>query len=61
MPVNRAKFHFDNTYAGMDMLYGPYVLYQIGDLSCEAGYQTLSTSRRSMRLHTCFPAPVHFM
>lgn len=40
MPVNRAKFHFDNTYAGMDMLYGPYVLYQIGDLSCEAGYQT---------------------
>ena len=36
MPVNRAKFHFDNTYAGMDMLYGPYVLYQIGDLSCEA-------------------------
>ena len=40
MPVNRAKFHFDNTYAGMDMLYGPYVLYQIGDLSCESGYQT---------------------
>ena len=30
----------DSTYAGMDMLYGPYVLYQIGDLSCEAGYQT---------------------
>ncbi|MDD7645953.1 MAG: AraC family transcriptional regulator [Ruminococcus bromii] len=24
----------------MDMLYGPYILYQIGDLSCEAGYQT---------------------
>lgn len=22
------------------MLYGPYILYQIGDLSCEAGYQT---------------------
>lgn len=40
MPVNRAKFHFDNTYVGMDMLYGPYVLYQIGDLSCEAGYET---------------------
>ena len=40
MPDNRAKFHIDNTYAGMDMLYGPYVLYQIGDLSCEAGYQT---------------------
>lgn len=40
MPINRAKFHFDNTYSGMDMLYGPYVLYQIGDLSCEPGYQT---------------------
>ena len=40
MPVNRAKFHFDNTYAGMDMRYGPYILFQIGDLSCEAGYQT---------------------
>lgn len=40
MPINRAKFHFDNTYASMDMLYGPYILYQIGDLSCEAGYQT---------------------
>lgn len=61
MPVNRAKFHFDNTYAGMDMLYGPYVLYQIGDLSCEAVTRPLSTSRRSTRLHMCFPAPVHFM
>lgn len=40
MPMNRAKFHFDNIYAGMDMLYGPYVLFQIGDLSCEPGYQT---------------------
>ena len=40
MPMNRAKFHFDNTYASMDMLYGPYILYQIGDLSCEPGYQT---------------------
>lgn len=40
MPINRAKFHFDNTYASMDMLYGPYILYQIGDLSCESGYQT---------------------
>ena len=37
MPMNRAKFHFDNTYASMDMLYGPYILYQIGDLSCEPG------------------------
>lgn len=24
----------------MDMLYGPFILYQIGDLSCEPGYQT---------------------
>ena len=40
MPINRAKFHFDNTYSGMDMLFGPYILYQIGDLSCEPGYQT---------------------
>lgn len=40
MAQNRAKFHFDNTYAGMDMFYGPYILYQIGDLSCEPGYET---------------------
>ena len=34
MQMNRAKFHFDNTDASMDMLYGPNILYQIGDLSC---------------------------
>lgn len=47
MPVNRAKFHFDNTYAGMDMLYGPYVLYQIGDLSCVSFISALILWSRS--------------
>lgn len=40
MAINRAKFHFDNSYSGMDMQFGPYLLYQLGDLSCEPGYQT---------------------
>ena len=40
MPLNRAKFHFDNLYSGMDRVFGPYILFQIGDLSCEPGYQT---------------------
>lgn len=40
MPVNRAKFHFDHTYSDMDARYGPYILYQVGDLSCAPGYQT---------------------
>ncbi len=40
MPLNRAKFHFDNVYSRRDRIFGPYVLFQIGDLSCEPGYQT---------------------
>lgn len=40
MPLNRAKFHFDNLYSERDRVFGPYILYQIGDLSCEPGYQT---------------------
>ena len=30
MPVNQAKFHFDNTYAGMDMLYGHMFCIRLG-------------------------------
>ncbi len=40
MPLNRAKFHFDNIYSHRDRVFGPYVLIQVGDLSCEPGYQT---------------------
>lgn len=37
--TNRAKFHFDNIYEQMNRKIGPYVLYQVGDLSCEPGYR----------------------
>ena len=40
MPANRSKFHFDYTYSDSGVPYGPYLLFQIGDISCEPGYQT---------------------
>jgi len=36
---NRARFHFDNLYhTNEQMMIGPYIVHQVGDLSCEAGY-----------------------
>lgn len=36
---NQTKFHFDNIYKDNPRLYESIILYQIGDLSCEGGYQ----------------------
>lgn len=37
---NRARFHFDNLYHTREqMMIGPYIVKQVGDLSCEAGYR----------------------
>lgn len=35
----KKKFHFDNIYMDNPMLYEDILLYQIGDLSCESGYE----------------------
>ncbi|MEG0767007.1 MAG: AraC family transcriptional regulator [Clostridia bacterium] len=35
---NHAKYHFDNQYHSEQMIFGPYVVCQIGDLNCDAGY-----------------------
>ncbi len=35
----RKKFHFDNIYFENPRLYDDIILYQIGDLSCESGYE----------------------
>lgn len=37
-PHKRFKFHFDHLFFNDPRQYGPIVLYQIGDLSCESGY-----------------------
>ncbi|MEG0768262.1 MAG: AraC family transcriptional regulator, partial [Clostridia bacterium] len=42
MQMNRARYHFDNVYGELRRIVGPYLLYQVGDLSCEAGYEVLS-------------------
>lgn len=34
----RKKFHFDNVYYSDPQVYESILLYQIGDLSCDAGY-----------------------
>lgn len=36
---NKKKFHFDNTYMESPQSYEDIILYQIGDLSCEGGYE----------------------
>lgn len=36
---NNIKFHFDNVYTDNPQLYESLILYQIGDLSCEGGYE----------------------
>ncbi len=38
MGLNRAKFHYDHYYPDMNLVLGPYVLWQAGDLRCEPGY-----------------------
>jgi len=35
----KKKFHFDNVYIENPRLYEDIILYQIGDLSCESGYE----------------------
>ena len=35
---NRAKFHYDNCYTPEQSKIGAYIVHQIGDLNCEAGY-----------------------
>lgn len=36
--MERKRFHFDNVYIDNPILYDSIILYQVGDLSCEAGY-----------------------
>ncbi len=36
--AKRKKFHFDNIYMDNPQLYESIILYQIGDLSCEGGF-----------------------
>lgn len=39
-PPQHSKFHFDNMHWKDPVLFGPILLYQIGDLACEGGYTT---------------------
>lgn len=39
IPLERIQYHFDNLYQDMTMVLGPYVLFQLGDLSCNPGYE----------------------
>ncbi len=38
MPLKRAKLHFDNLFEDDELPIGDFLLYQAGDLACEAGY-----------------------
>ena len=38
MPLGRAKLHFDNLFEDDELPIGDFLLYQAGDLACEAGY-----------------------
>ena len=38
MSANRARFHFDHVYSGTNRVFGPYSVYQVGDISCEPGF-----------------------
>ncbi len=38
MGMNRAKFHYDHFYPEMNLVLGPYVIWQAGELQCEPGY-----------------------
>lgn len=38
MKLNRAKFHYGHFYPDMNLVLGPYVVWQTGDLQCEPGY-----------------------
>jgi len=40
MPIGRARLHFDNLYEDEELRIGDLLLYQAGDLVCEAGYTT---------------------
>lgn len=36
--MERRQYHFDNIYQDMTTVVGPYILYQLGDLSVQPGY-----------------------
>ena len=42
----RAKFHFDNWFNEVNNKIGPYVIYQVGDLCCEPGYQVWNHTQK---------------
>ena len=47
MMINRrAKFHFDNWFNEVNNKIGPYVIYQVGDLCCEPGYQVWNHTQK---------------
>lgn len=37
--LNKKRFHFDNVYKDDPIKYGPFLIYQIGDLSCDGNYE----------------------